>query len=482
MTSPMTVMMRPTTSRSILPIGIQLKILDHLIVEGKHDLSFNVSTFAPVSKCWQEVVERELFRSLTLNQLDLKKKKFAAYSKGRTHLVKHILVELLFCNRIGNSPNRRIFTKAMQRLFNVLSVWDGHGITLELGVTSPVESAAVCPPSSHVHVMPLLPRKRSSDPPSSHMGVFEIPEEVLWGLPGLVWHVRAVSLLGQKLLEFRTSAPPLLPEAKCISKLLIRRRYCPSIKPSSLARIIKALPSLKSVHIERWCYGIPPIDTKYHIDFMCYFKLPRSVKDLSFYEENNTRYHYGFEIVDVVEPNFNVIKALVEKSDHLENIAVSFAFEAATLFTPQFAIEFKELKTLALTSQVLVSHTDDSINDLLCLVAKAAKRMPKLDILELWYFKKFYRESPRSRPSRVAIFTYQKLARYNSCISWKSTWSFKMSEETQEQWKDVVDVEGARLSKEHLVLDPDQMFSVGAVHDHLALRDRILHDITWTQV
>ncbi|KPA38657.1 hypothetical protein FLAG1_08496 [Fusarium langsethiae] len=411
MTSPTTVMMRPTTSRSVLPIGIQLKILDLLVAEGKHDLSLNVSAFASVSKCWQEVVERELFRSLTLKQLDLKKKKFAAYSKGRTHLVKHILVELLFCNRIGNSPNRRIFTKAMQRLFNVLSVWDGHGITLELGVTSPVESAA----------------------------------------------------------------------AKCISKLLIRRRYCPNIKPSSLARIIKALPSLKSVHIERWCYGIPPIDTKYHIDFMCYFKLPQSVKDLSFYEENNTRTTAQYKQY-VVEPNFNVIKALVEKSDHLENIAVSFAFEAATLFTPRFAIEFKELKTLALTSQVLVSHTDDSINDLLCLVAKAAKRMPKLDTLELWYSKKFYRELPRSRPYRVAIFTYQKLGRYNSCISWKSTGSFKMSEETQEQWKDVVDVEGARLFKEHLVLDPGQMFSVGAVHDHLALRDRILHDITWTQV
>ncbi|PTD05703.1 hypothetical protein FCULG_00001909 [Fusarium culmorum] len=88
----------------------------------------------------------------------------------------------------------------------------------------------------------------------------------------------------------------------------------------------------------------------------------------------------------------------------------------------------------------MVSEEYGAIDDFLCAVAKVAKRMPQLETLELW-----------------------------------------ISEETMESWKGVVDVEGAEFSVEHLDLDPDKLTSIGQLYPYLALRDRILHVITWTE-
>jgi hypothetical protein len=156
----------------------------------------------------------------------------------------------------------------------------------------------------------------------------------------------------------------------------------------------------------------------------------------------------------------------------VEHIAISFALDAHGFFAPGSQVEYKELKTLALTSEIMISRTDDSINALLCSAAEAAKMMPKLETLEIWYY----------RSGHAGTFTYQRLGRYNSSTSWKCSWYFRMSKETEVAWRGVVSGEGAAFSVYHAALDSDQLSRLGAIYPHLALRERILHDMTWKDV
>ncbi|PTD05817.1 hypothetical protein FCULG_00001910 [Fusarium culmorum] len=274
-----------------LPLDIQLNILDHLIADTDR---IRLSKFAAVSKFWQYVVERQLFQSLTVNMFDLND--LAAYSKGRTHLFKHIVLELnLDRYQWIPTPSEGCFLKTAQTLFKILSTWDGHDITLELAILSYEE---VYYKYSEEHSFYAIPRKpRAQSIFAQYKQYFELPREMLFG--GLLadsevaWHCKVSLLLGRRTLAFR---PSLLEDTQiqvvnCISKLLIRRRYFPNISPSSLAMIMDALPCLESVHIERWCYGDPISDAIYDMGFSTFLRVPRSCKNISFYEEDDTAYH-----------------------------------------------------------------------------------------------------------------------------------------------------------------------------------------------
>ncbi|KAL3600146.1 hypothetical protein FPOAC2_04377 [Fusarium poae] len=481
MTSATTITTQPTTSRSI-PFELQLDILGYLFTLGRENTSVNLSNFAAVSKSWQFIVERELFRSLTVNLKNLKE--FTSYSKGRTHLVKHILLEIFLCKGktfdAENSFdfNETCFTKAIQSFFNVLSQWDGHGITFELGLVSPIQARPASAATPQNHSMSVSPRKRSPDLLKKHMRVFELPDDIFfggrWEDSESAWHSNATELLGLKPLKFQGRVPPLIPKVRCISKLLVRRRYFPNMAPSSLNVIMGALTCLEYVHVERWCFTDPG-DMYYNYDFV----LPPSTKDFSFYNEKDTPYHRRPTAVRMGADGANLLPVF---RGNLENLAISFVFDAMYIFFSRHNIGYKILKTLALTSSRLLLNGHDWRDEMLCHAAEMAKEMPKLEILECWYYQTSYQRPPQGKSSRVAIFTYRRIDRRTSCISWKSTSSFMMSEKTQTLWKEVVDVEDANFSVEHLTLDPNLMSSVGAIHDHLALKERILHNTTWSQV
>ncbi|KAH6991935.1 hypothetical protein EDB82DRAFT_553825 [Fusarium venenatum] len=295
-------------------------------------------------------------------------------------------------------------------------------------------------------------------------------------------YFRSHALNDYRRLQFlhSVSAPLLLPEVNCISKLLIRRKDFPNINLFSLTIMMHSLTCLESVHIERWSYGNVIYEGAYERCFMSSFNLPQSVKDFSFYQDNNTLYYHRLVGANhVVE---TMMSGLLSKvAEMAENIAISHAYEAKVIFKHPYAWRFKKLKTLALTSVVLAVCDEHAVNSLLCRVAKAAKEIPKLETLEIWGYKTLYQVPPYDKITSVAIFTYKRLDQFNSCISWKSNSSFKMSEETQAHWNDVADGQDANVSVKYLELDPN-VSSIGAIHNHLALMDRILHNTSWAQV
>jgi hypothetical protein len=256
-----------------LPFDIQLCVLDWIIALGKADSSVDVSPCAVVCKTWQVIIERELFRHLTLTLKDLEL--FSKYSHGRKHYVKHILLEIWLCNELGGSElNQVCFTEATETLFLELSTWGGHGITLEFGVIPPCESPdrIFYPGRSrrfHIHYGP-APRKRSL---GGHLRDLDKLKEVhrqddrgLLIIRSETWMARVLPILGYRHLTLHDDSDvgtSLLARVTCVSKLLIRRRYMPIISPKSLSTIIQSLPSLESIQLERWCFGHWPYDDEW---------------------------------------------------------------------------------------------------------------------------------------------------------------------------------------------------------------------------
>ncbi|RGP61337.1 hypothetical protein FLONG3_10571 [Fusarium longipes] len=507
---------QPTTSGPKLPLDIQLYILKWIIKTNKADTRLTpftkLSTFTTVSKTWQNVVERELFRSLTVTLSDLDK--FAVYSAKRRHPVKHILLEIWICPRYFSETeidySKVCFTEATETLLRILSTWSDCRLTLEFGVLSREDSVTpkTCPEGYHVHSGSNLPRKRL---PTAHLRIFECLDadlqEPSWAewldLSGETdenaWVELASNLLGYTPLALNVKSleagpgtqllPRLpaanssgaleLPRVSCATRLVVRRRYCSNIDPNSFAIILSSLPSLESFHVERWCYGYLT-DELYDQKFHESFNLPPSVNDFSFYEECGTKFHQRYITHSAMGPtpamrprsNPKLLAAFAEAADRIEHIAVSFAFDACSFFEPELV--YKKLKTLALTSKTMISQTDNSIDELLYSAAKAAKLMPRLETLEIWY----------CRSGTAGIFTYCRLGLYNSCVSLKRTGDlrdFRMSTDTEAAWQRVVDDEVAQVSVDYTILSSGQL-SPGAVYAHLELKERILHHVSRKEV
>ena len=230
-----------------------------MIALGKADSSVDISPYATVCKSWQVIVERELFRSLTLTLKDLTL--FSKYCRERKHYVKHILLEIWLTHRVGNDMDKVCFTEATETLFLELSTWEVHGITLEFGIVPwTARGQRFYPGRSknfYIRYGP-PPRKRPLDEHlrnSDDRKVFDP-----YGEPNPVFNVskfpmnQALDIPGYAHLTFHDDSKvgtSLLAKVDCVSKLLIRRRYMPKISIQSLSTIVKSLPSLESLQLER---------------------------------------------------------------------------------------------------------------------------------------------------------------------------------------------------------------------------------------
>ncbi|KAI1050293.1 hypothetical protein LB506_001903 [Fusarium annulatum] len=144
--------------------------------------------------------------------------------------------------------------------------------------------------------------------------------------------------------------------------------------PSFFHHVVSTTTALESIHIEKcWnefgvCGGRA---------FPICFKLPTSVKQLSYFHGVSRGYQMNID-----PTNLELLGLISRAVDHLEHIAVSYAFSANHFFDHCKGIEFKRLKTLALT------YRFNGIPDigLLKNASEAAKRMPALEMLEIWEF------------------------------------------------------------------------------------------------
>lgn len=173
-----------------------------------------------------------------------------------------------------------------------------------------------------------------------------------------------------------------------------------------------------------------------------------------------------------IEPtNLELLGLISRAADHLEHIAVSYALSANHFFDHCKGIEFKQLKTLALT------YRFNGIPNIRLLenASEAVKRMPALEMLEIWEF---------GLPGPPAhIFRYEKLGEIRGRISWQSCGNNRLPDCIYSAWKKkstggkahVLEVVEDRFARNDVITFSDLV-------PHLMLRERILRESTMKQV
>ncbi|KAM7184372.1 hypothetical protein V8F33_013015 [Rhypophila sp. PSN 637] len=228
------------------------------------------ANYALVCRDWQAFFEKECLRSLILNYERVGRLNQMVPPHKR-HLVKHIWlwVKLPEQHRHGYSNKEaRVFTKAVYGLFRSLSSWEtthrqGHGVTLELSVHSPSDTAPIVDHRGR-YLSPLGDRfftpfewtgKECLDDPDESW-VFlarRYPQcdyryartfPALTQLHGLKEDIhnlpRAICLLNR-------SIPNRVP---VVTGFLIRRQYYRAISTDTLRQILENLPGLERITYE----------------------------------------------------------------------------------------------------------------------------------------------------------------------------------------------------------------------------------------
>lgn len=121
-----------------------------------------------------------------------------------------------------------------------------------------------------------------------------------------------------------------------------------------------------------------------------------------------------------------VSKMIAEASLKLEVLSASFLAEARFFFNacgPRWI--WPRLVSLTITSRLLKPDSNQSqACDLLQAAANTALRMPKLQIMEIWYGKR----------EVAALFRYQSKP---ALISWRGTWNFILQPRVVGAWEKV---------------------------------------------
>lgn len=165
---------------------------------------------------------------------------------------------------------------------------------------------------------------------------------------------------------------------------------------------------------------------------------------------------------------------------NLEELSASFMIDAEHFFEPFINIsprqpgpvlQWPNLRWLTLTSGVISSHSDpDDIDKLLRGAGLAALQMPQLQAMELWNATTWH---------GAGAFRYLIVDK-TPCISWTSTFDFKLGRDVKAVWRQVA-LQHTR--QELYVFDevalPDYKGGPeGFIHEHLTTRALVLHPVS----
>jgi hypothetical protein len=119
-------------------------------------------------------------------------------------------------------------------------------------------------------------------------------------------------------------------------------------------------------------------------------KTDRSLKSLTLFEDFNEDHVAALGLDPVRPPSITLARRLVRMSKDLVKLSASFLVDASRLIDQFLTSEtaFK-LQSLSMTCNLLDSNAEKEKREaLLELAAELPKRMPKLEVLELWYAKR----------------------------------------------------------------------------------------------
>ncbi|CAH0016473.1 unnamed protein product [Clonostachys rhizophaga] len=465
-----------------LPPEIRLTILRQL---EKHPQK---SAYAAVSREWQAVIEKSTFRRLKLKEACLDA--FDQMTQRQRGLVRHVCLDIELqryacqsCGRLESETwrraNNRLATRALYKLFSILSTWEPtrEGLTLELHAYST---------SDKEHWLK-----------TCYLGTLEEDELLDSGLP---LNTNEIDDPSHGWVQGRqASLPPKdamrriyggldikfnrqLPQVQVVTKFLLGRQCRRQWTPPTLEQIWEKLPRLEEIVYEPWQLFEKPLqdfqrDGEYYK--MVTSHLPAQLKKLSVFEDFNETLLSVFEKSShsfyaffptgqsyigsmnpdrVRGPSRQVAEGFAARSLDLEHLSVAFMAEARHFIDGvKKTWKWRELRSLSLTSRLMDRESNSlEISHLLRDAGAAALRMPKLEMMNIW----------NGAQGEACAFMYRQ---EDSSIAWRGTWEFKFSRDVIQRWKKVV----SRFARDELrvrlqLLDCEILSHGDAIH-HLGL-------------
>lgn len=213
--------------------------------------------------------------------------------------------------------------------------------------------------------------------------------------------------------------------------------------------------------------------------------LPASLKALSVFEESGTR-NSRFDLIT----KDKLTEAVIMGTLHLKCLSLCFVINAEAFLDrictgqpQQLNGGYKELTSLTLTSHSLKAEINEEwdmslwlrgVRDLIYLAAMAAKRMPKLRLMEIW----------NSGDGTSSIFQYKKTDEDVFEISWKSTQNCNPFEDDVVQaWREAAVEHG----QSEVTISPPMLLSgdfeyYGSTIPYLESRNMVLHPVSAAQM
>ncbi|KAM0294651.1 hypothetical protein ACHAO9_001086 [Fusarium lateritium] len=267
-------------------------------------------------------------------------------------------------------------------------------------------------------------------------------------------------------------AEPQLPTVPVITKMLIRRQQFRWIAPEVLEAMTDTLPNIQEISIERWRCLEAADETNWCRSANVAFamSLPPSLKTLSLYGETSDLFHtWTSKDVKAV----SLAKSLRQYTKHLENLSVSHLIDAKEFLRPFWSAKsdtaslpkWENLKTLSLTSEILNTDSEKDIKELLCAAARAARKMPNLQRLELW----------NGKSRQAGVFRYRVIDSIEE-IKWLGTGADYLDAQVLQEWMQTSILHGQYDLRESTTkLEPKEISRTGSVLRYLESRERVLH-------
>lgn len=210
---------------------------------------------------------------------------------------------------------------------------------------------------------------------------------------------------------------------------------------------------------------------------------PCHLKTLVLFENFNERYAPYFKLGRRFrDPAFFVGRALAITSLMLDHLSVSFITDASQfLYGCGLSWKWYSLKTLILTSQLLTPNSDPAeVSDMLFLAAATARRMPNLELFEIW----------NGRAGLAALFRYQtskymRDPRYTqpTVITWRATWEFTLRPLVIQGWETVTHRHhGNTYIIDRQLVDANLIKSHADAIHHLGISKLVIRPVSLRQI
>lgn len=510
-----------------LPAEIQSMILNFVAepspasskphTESSSSASSSLARYACVDKFWNTFFESRTFKNLTITQYDISS--LSRFVTGRRRsLLKHLWLRIKLpeyptsMSKADEDPTILwqldfVFTESIKYLWEVLSEWQGagqKGMTLELSADSSSDWAGMLRWNSSIERDVKLYKEYLA---SSSMEQYDIFGDVhtpyvklhealstpsayiTYNKRNDYWFATVNNLFGWRPLDFNYSESandkeggdeddiPQLPPVSVVTKFLIRRQQFREIYPTALNKILSSLPAVEDVHVERWRCGESCDEKSWCKEAQVTFAmdLPPSVKTLSLYGDTSPIFHnWGPRDASVV----SLAKCLRQYSKNLEHLSVSHLIDAKEFLRPFWPADSDEatrslpdwenLKTLSLTSDVFNTGTKKEINNLLCAAARAAKKMPNLQLLELW----------NGKEKRACVFRYRVEDTVGE-ITLRGTHIKTLDNEVVMAWGDTsVHIHRPDVRESFVPIEKEDINSTRQVLGYLSNRGKIMHPVS----